>query len=187
MSTNKDVFIAQLNALAEAINRKAGTEGKKSIPELTEVVNTLLNRAPTGLINITNTNLVDVADFAFAQVVDSDLVPYNIAKNVNILGVTGTLDAPDGNIDITDAGITDVREYATARVIDNDLRPENIKQGVNILGTVGMVVPRAKPIITNSSQEVSRQGQQGVIHLMESQYNELVELKVGESVSIDLS
>ena len=187
MSTNKDVFIAQLNALAEAINRKAGTEGKKSIPELTEVVNTLLNRAPTGLINITNTNLVDVADFAFAQVVDSDLVPYNIAKNVNILGVTGTLDAPDGNIDITDAGITDVREYATARVVDNDLRPENIKQGVNILGTVGMVVPRAKPIITNSSQEVSRQGQQGVIHLMESQYNELVELKVGESVSIDLS
>ena len=187
MSTNKELFLEQLNALAEAINRKAGTEGKKSIPELTEIVNNLLNRAPTGVINITNTNLTDVADFAFAQVSDPDLVPYNIAKNVNILGVTGTLDAPEGNIDITSAGYTDVREYATARVVDNDIRPENIKQGVNILGTIGLLIPKARPIITDASQEISRQGQSGYVHLIQSQYDELVALGEGEFVAFDLS
>ena len=187
MSTNKELFLEQLNALAEAINRKAGTEGKKSIPELTEIVNNLLNRAPTGVINITNTNLTDVADFAFAQVSDPDLQPYNIAKNVNILGVTGTLDAPEGNIDITTAGYTNVREYATARVVDNDIQPENIKQGINILGTIGLLVPKAKPIITDASQEISRQGQSGYVHLMQSQYDELIDISEGESVAFDLS
>lgn len=45
---------------------------------------------PTGNIDITTTDQVDVTNYATAKVVDADLVAANIKKNVNILGVTGT-------------------------------------------------------------------------------------------------
>lgn len=45
---------------------------------------------PTGKKTITNTSETNVAEYATAQVVDSNLKPGNIKKDVVILGVTGT-------------------------------------------------------------------------------------------------
>ena len=48
---------------------------------------------PTGKKTITGTAEVDVAAYATAQVVDSNLKASNIKKDVVILGVTGTYEA----------------------------------------------------------------------------------------------
>lgn len=48
---------------------------------------------PTGNKEITSTDQVDVSAYATAQVVDADLVPGNIKKDVDILGVVGTYEA----------------------------------------------------------------------------------------------
>ena len=50
---------------------------------------------PRGHINITNTNVVDVFEYATAQVVDVDLISSNILEGANILGIEGT--APSEN------------------------------------------------------------------------------------------
>lgn len=51
---------------------------------------------PTGNINITDTNVTDVTNYATAQVVDADLVAENIKKDVNILGVVGSFEGGGG-------------------------------------------------------------------------------------------
>lgn len=73
---------------------------------------------PTGNINITDTSVTDVTNYATAQVVDSDLVAGNIKKDVDILGITGTYEGfvPSGTITITSDGTYDVTSYATAEV-----------------------------------------------------------------------
>ena len=48
--------------------------------------------APHGNIEITTTEKVDVANYATAQVVDANLKPENIKKDVVILDVTGTFE-----------------------------------------------------------------------------------------------
>ena len=48
---------------------------------------------PTGNIEITSTESVNVAAYATAQVVDANLIAGNIKKDVTILGVTGTYEA----------------------------------------------------------------------------------------------
>lgn len=45
---------------------------------------------PTGKKTLTDTSETDVAEYATAQVVDSNLTAGNIKKDVEILGVTGT-------------------------------------------------------------------------------------------------
>ena len=50
---------------------------------------------PSGNVNITDTNVVDVTNYATAQVIDSGLIASNIRKNTNILGITGTLEGID--------------------------------------------------------------------------------------------
>lgn len=45
---------------------------------------------PTGNINITDTNQVDVTNYATAQIVDENLIPANIAEGVTVLGIVGT-------------------------------------------------------------------------------------------------
>ena len=78
---------------------------------------------PSGNINITDTNVTDVTNYATAQVVDADLVAENIKKDVNILGVVGTFEGGGGGslpssitkIDggsFTVASVTDVRNYS---------------------------------------------------------------------------
>lgn len=58
------------------------------------VIGTLVKGiTPTGKKTITDTNEIDVTNFATAQVVDSNLVAGNIKKGVSILGITGTFEA----------------------------------------------------------------------------------------------
>lgn len=47
---------------------------------------------PQGNVEITTTQQVNVAGYATAQVVDEDLKPENIKKDVVVLDVTGTLE-----------------------------------------------------------------------------------------------
>lgn len=49
-----------------------------------------------GKKDITSTNETDVSGYATAQVSDSNLIPGNIKKDVNILGITGTHEGGEG-------------------------------------------------------------------------------------------
>ena len=51
---------------------------------------------PSGNINIADTNVTDVTNYATAQVVDADLVAENIKKDVNILGIVGSFEGGSG-------------------------------------------------------------------------------------------
>ena len=63
---------------------------------------------PSGNINITDMQSTNVAAYATAQVVDSDLVAGNIKKDVEILGVTGTYEGSGGGGN----GLEIVQKYA---------------------------------------------------------------------------
>ena len=83
---------------------------------------------PSGIKNITDTSLIDVSRYQYAQVSDGNLVAGNIKKGVSILGVTGTLESGSGgspsklvnlisgdNISLTAddlAGLTKIDDYA---------------------------------------------------------------------------
>ena len=77
---------------------------------------------PTGNINITDTNVTDVTNYATAQVVDADLVAENIKKDVNILGIVGSFEGGGGSLpssinkldggSFTPASDTDGRNYS---------------------------------------------------------------------------
>jgi N-acetylneuraminic acid mutarotase len=74
---------------------------------------------PEGEIKITTTESVDVTNYASAKVVDSNLVPENIAKDISILGIVGTFEGgitPTGELAITENGTYDVTNYASANV-----------------------------------------------------------------------
>ena len=75
---------------------------------------------PTGNINITTTDTVNVAKYATAKVVDSNLVASNIVKGVKILGITGSYEGgvtpPSGTFNITSNGEYDISEYASVDV-----------------------------------------------------------------------
>lgn len=47
------------------------------------------NIAPSGSINITSTEEIDVSEYATAQIVDANLKAENIKEGVIILGITG--------------------------------------------------------------------------------------------------
>ena len=146
MPTNKEIFESSMDALANSINTKAGTTGKKTITQLKAAVDSITpGITPTGNINITTTAQTDVTNYATATVVDADLIAGNIKKDVNILGVTGTYEGggitPTGNINITTTSQVDVTNYATAQVVDSDLIAANIKKNINILGVTGTYDP----------------------------------------------
>lgn len=63
----------------------------------------LLGIKPSGKIEITTTEEIDVSSYEKAQVVDENLTAENIAKDVEILGVVGTF---EGGTDTTDATAT---------------------------------------------------------------------------------
>ena len=73
---------------------------------------------PDGEIEITDTNAVDVSNYASAKIADSNLTPNNIVKDKTILGVTGTYPGiiPSGEIEITENGTYDVTQYASANI-----------------------------------------------------------------------
>lgn len=72
------------------------TSGKYCEDDI-EVINTQDGGiTPTGNINITNTNVTDVTNYATAQVVNENLKAENIKKNINILGVIGSFEGGGG-------------------------------------------------------------------------------------------
>lgn len=69
MPTNKETFTAQMNALADSINTKAGTSGKKTISQMKTAVDSISTGiTPTGTIPITENGIVDVTNYASADV-----------------------------------------------------------------------------------------------------------------------
>ena len=73
---------------------------------------------PTGNINITSTSQTNVKLYETAQVVDNNLVPGNIKKDVNILGIIGTLEG-GGNVNEFDLLLSGNYNYMTSDVCDN--------------------------------------------------------------------
>lgn len=81
-----------LTTIADAIRTKGGTSALLAFPDgmAQAVADIPTGITPTGNINITDTNVTDVTNYATAQVVDADLIASNIKEGVNILGVLGT-------------------------------------------------------------------------------------------------
>lgn len=77
---------------------------------------------PSGKKIIRTTEELNVRDYATAQVYEPNLIPENIAKDVNVLGIVGTHEGgaggiiPSGTIDITKNGTYDVTEFESANV-----------------------------------------------------------------------
>ena len=91
MPTQKETFEANVTALNDKLNEKAGTTGQHTIAQMITVANSITpGITPSGNINITSTSQVDVTNYATAQVVDANLVASNIKNGTAILGVTGT-------------------------------------------------------------------------------------------------
>ncbi len=112
---------------------------------------------------------------AVTAAIDSDIIPENIKKGVNILGVTGSFDHPDPNLvtlnikpkdtaqtfrpSTSEDGYNLVNVEAVTAAIDADIKAENIKKGINILGVVGSLeckVPalEALTVTPTTSQQV---------------------------------
>ena len=92
---------------------------------------------PTGNINITNTQVTDVTNYATAQVVDADLVASNIKKDVDILGVVGTYEGSGGGGGISGA-------YELLEYIESD-GVYSIDLGINIPANAS-IYAKFKPI-----------------------------------------
>jgi len=113
---------------AELIPRDV-LEGKKPAPKP--------QPEPTGTIEITENGLIDVKEFAQAD--------------VNVPSVE-----PVGNKEITTTEQVDVKDFATAQVSEPNLVAENIKKDVSILGVTGTLVePSGKaPKITANGTNI---------------------------------
>lgn len=82
------VYEEQLTSIADSIRTLNSTTDKITLDDMPSLIGEFSK--PTGTINITNTSLTDVKNYANAQIVDANLVAANIAKNKTILGVAGT-------------------------------------------------------------------------------------------------
>lgn len=78
-----------LEDIAYAIRAKTGGTSPLSPADMADAIEDELVK-PSGKINITDTAVKDVTNYEQAQVVDANLVPENIKKDVTILGRTGT-------------------------------------------------------------------------------------------------
>ena len=130
---NENTLSAKLTRIDTAVDRirvKTDTAGD-AIEDVATAVEAL--KDPTGNINITNTNSVNVSDYATAQIVDANLIAENIKKDITVLGITGTHESgiiPTGKITITENDTNiDVSTYATADVIVPAPKPNIYKVG----------------------------------------------------------
>lgn len=94
MPTNKQIFETKMNALANAINTKAGTSGAKDLDELKTAVDSISTGiTPTGNQDIETLSEYDVSAKATARISAAErakIVAGNIKNGVTILGVSGT-------------------------------------------------------------------------------------------------
>ena len=121
MASIKTIF----TNIANAIRDKKGTTEKYLPENMSAAISTIeTGITPSGKIEITNTEEINVTNYETAQVVDSNLSAENIKKDVSILGVTGTFEGggdasiEDGLItgeisgDYSNDRITKIRSYA---------------------------------------------------------------------------
>ena len=111
--------------IANSIRAKKGTTNTIQPINMAEEIDGITTGiTPSGKIEITNTEEINVTNYETAQVVDSNLSAENIKKDVSILGVTGTFEGggdasiEDGLItgeisgDYSNDRITKIRSYA---------------------------------------------------------------------------
>lgn len=72
---------------------------------------------PYGVIEIKNTNEIDVSEFEKAKIVDENLKPENIAENQIVLGIIGTF---KGGMDTSDATATADKIFENEIAYNND-------------------------------------------------------------------
>ena len=93
MASIKTIF----TNIANAIRTKKGTSAKYLPENMAEEISTIeTGITPSGKIEITNTEEINVTNYETAQVVDSNLSAENIKKDISILGVTGTFEGGGG-------------------------------------------------------------------------------------------
>lgn len=146
---------SKIQALITAANAKTG----ETDATLTDAVQSLVDGygggiTPTGNINITDTNVTDVTNYATAQVVDADLIASNIKKDVNILGVVGTFEGGGGSLptsisklgggSFTLATDTEVRTYSWSHNLG--VIPRIVTVWCDELTTVS---PSSKAVVTD--------------------------------------
>lgn len=61
--------------------------------------------SPAGTIYITNTEKTDVRKYAYAQILDDNLISENIADGVTILGIEGSHEGGDNLTDVSVVGM----------------------------------------------------------------------------------
>ena len=87
MASIKTIF----TNIANAIRTKKGTSAKYLPENMAEEISTIeTGIIPSGKIEITNTEEINVSEYATAQIVDSNLAEENIKEGVSILGKVGT-------------------------------------------------------------------------------------------------
>lgn len=89
---DSSVLDATFTTIANAIRTKTESTETMHPSEMAGLIETNLLK-PSGNKNITNTDTTDVTNFATAKVVDPELIPENIKKDVNILGILGSLES----------------------------------------------------------------------------------------------
>lgn len=79
-------------AIRQAILAKGGSSasGNGFDDFATDIGTIQTGITPSGKLNITDTTVKNVTQYAQAQIVDANLVAANIAKGVTVLGITGT-------------------------------------------------------------------------------------------------
>ena len=93
MASIKTIF----TNIANAIRTKKGTSAKYLPENMAEEISTIeTGIIPTGKIEITNTEEINVTNYETAQVVDSNLSAENIKEGVSILGKVGTFKGGSG-------------------------------------------------------------------------------------------
>lgn len=85
--------------IADAIRSK-GVSGTFKPDEMAQAVLDIPSGGitPTGNINITDTNVTDVTNYATAQVVSENLKPENIKKDIDVLGIIGSFEGGGGSL-----------------------------------------------------------------------------------------
>lgn len=104
---------------------------------------------PSGNINITDTQQVNVTNYATAQVVDANLEAQNIRNGVTILGVLGNFSGGGGGTDTSDGTLTSTTQLADGVVA--------YSQGARFVGTydVNDYLENITVSLSNSDQLLS--------------------------------
>lgn len=106
VTSNEYTFEELITPVGSTTKTENGTYDVKEYAEV--IINVPTGITPTGNINITDTNITDVTNYATAQVVDSNLTAENIKKDINILGITGTLESGGTTSGSTLKGLLDL-------------------------------------------------------------------------------